>query len=179
KTATPYTGSVAVGNNADAVGAINVTNTGSTLSVADTLYVNASGTGTVTVGDGGTIVVGNQLSFGDGSALSGKSGTFNLNKGGTLAVGGNDGIVANVGQGSYTMNLAGGTLAVTNADLTTSVDMTTAEDTTSTINTGSLNALLSGSITGAGNLNKTGTGTLTLTGDNSYGDTKITEGIIN
>lgn len=78
--------------------------------------------------------------------------------------------------GTTQINFAGGTVRVANADLTTNVPMTLS-GTSSTIDTAGLNALLSGSLSGVGSLEKTGLGTLTLSATNTFtGETKVTGG---
>jgi outer membrane autotransporter protein len=105
-------------------------------------------------------------------------GTYNLN-GGTLEIGGDSlrGVYNNIG-GSYDFNLGGGTIKVIGSQLVTSVD---AELTggTSTIDTNGLGATWNGTLSGVGNLAKTGTGTLLLGKANSFtGDVAIDAGTL-
>ncbi|QJP15205.1 autotransporter domain-containing protein [Starkeya sp. ORNL1] len=103
-------------------------------------------------------------------------GTYNLD-GGTLEIGGDSlkGVYNSVG-GTYDFNLGGGTIKVIGSQLVTSVD---AELTggTSTIDTNGLGATWNGTLSGAGNLTKTGAGTLLLNAANSFtGDVGIDAG---
>jgi fibronectin-binding autotransporter adhesin len=169
------TASVGVGVAGTGTGSGSVTGTGSTVTTG-TLYVGAlGGTGTFSLGSGGTVTA-TAVRFG----LGGGTGTLNLNSGGTLRVGGTDGIVVYTGDsGHANLNLAGGTLQVTGSNLTSSVPATLAAATTSTIDTNSLNATLSGVLSGAGHLTKTGAGTLTLSAANTYsGNTTIDAGTL-
>jgi outer membrane autotransporter protein len=105
-------------------------------------------------------------------------GTYNLN-GGTLEIGGDSlrGVYNNIG-GSYDFNLGGGTIKVIGSQLVTAVD---AELTggTSTIDTNGLGATWNGTLSGVGNLAKTGTGTLLLGKANSFtGDVGIDAGTL-
>jgi outer membrane autotransporter protein len=77
------------------------------------------------------------------------------------------------------VELAGGTLRVVDSDLVSDVAVALVAATDSTVDTAGLNATLSGDISGGGALTKTGVGTLTLTGDNTYaGGTAISEGTL-
>ncbi|MFT8674959.1 MAG: autotransporter-associated beta strand repeat-containing protein [Acetobacter sp.] len=171
-----------VGNQTDGTGHIDVTDAGSQLNVGTAgLYVNADGSGTVSVENGGVISSAGQVSFGDGSTVaSGSTGELTLGQNGTLEVGGTDGIVANEGgNGSYQFNMAGGTLKDTGSDLTTSVNATLVSGTNSTVDTNGLNTTLSGVLSGDGSLTKVSDGTLTLTNANTYtGSTTIDAGTL-
>ncbi|MFT9418753.1 autotransporter domain-containing protein [Acetobacter sp.] len=170
---------VILGNQSTGSGRLDVTGAGSQLNIgSDGLYVNADGSGTVSIQNGGTISSAGPVSFGDGSTVaSGSTGTLTVAQGGTLAVGGTNGIVDNEGtNGRYAFNLAGGTLEVDNTDLTTSVNMTLVDGTNSTVNTQTLNTTtLSGVLSGNGSLTAAGGGSLVLTGANTYtGNTLVT-----
>ena len=107
------------------------------------------------------------------------SGTYNLN-GGTLEIGGSS-LRGNFGPstGPYAFNLGGGTIKVIGSALTTSVKATLAAGTTSTIDTNDLGATLSGVLSGDGALVKSGGGTLTLSGTNTYtGNTTVNAGTL-
>ncbi len=117
---------------------------------------------------GGTLIIrdGAQL------FLSGNAGTseYDLN-GGTLEIG--DSALQPVytpsgGGGTYTFNLGGGTIQVIGSALNTSVNATLSSGTTSTIDTDTFGATWSGTLGGSGNLEKTGSSTLTLTAADSY-----------
>ncbi|MCF7687839.1 MAG: autotransporter-associated beta strand repeat-containing protein [Cephaloticoccus sp.] len=187
-------------------GTIDVTGTNSFLYAQTALRVGYGGTGTLSIGSGGTANARNLII----AAQSGSNGTINLNTGGTLKVGGTDGIAG--GDGTGTFNFAGGTLKVggdarvsaapasdsidlTNlpteignviADntpqvgdtgLTTSVAMTLTH--ASTIDTNGSAASLSGILSGTGSLTKAGDGTLTLANANTYsGTTSVNAGTL-
>ncbi|MCF8533674.1 MAG: autotransporter-associated beta strand repeat-containing protein [Reyranella sp.] len=97
------------------------------------------------------------------------SGTYNLD-GGALEIGGTS-LRGNFPGGvtPYAFNLGGGTVRVIGTALTTSVRATLLSGTSSTIDTNGLGATWSGVLSGGGGLIKAGTGTLTLTGSNTYG----------
>lgn len=95
--------------------------------------------------------------------------------GGTLEVGGSKGIVA--GDGQYLFTLDDGTLRVIGEDLSTAVDVALAG--TATLDSNGRNAHWSGVVSGDGALAKTGAGTLTLSGENSYsGGTRVEQGVV-
>ncbi|WP_159970177.1 Ig-like domain-containing protein [Pseudomonas sp. 8Z] len=95
------------------------------------------------------------------------SGTTTVSAG-TLSIGGD----ANLGTGDLT--LAGSTLAITGA---TTIDNAIALTGNSTIDNSDA-ATLSGAISGAYDLTKTGAGTLTLSASNSYGATFVNAGAL-
>ncbi len=164
-----------VGFSDGAVGGVTVTGSGSTWVNFGDLYVGGGGQGTVDIADGGTLKVsgGNLILGASDSAVA----NVTVDAGGTLKVGGTDGIQTQ--GGSYTLTLAGGTLGVIGADLTTSVNITLGSGTDTTIGTGDLNATLSGTVMGGGGINKTGNGTLTLAVANSYtGNTTVHGGTV-
>ena len=143
-------------------------------------YANASGTVNQT---GGVVRVENgSINFGRGT------GAYNLN-GGTLEIGGAGAISATTG-GTYAFNLGGGTLKVVGANLTSPANFNVVDTnpnpgtgfanvSTSTIDTNGLDASLSGALTGAGYLIKTGLGTLTLSGSNNLtGQAYVTGGVL-
>lgn len=110
--------------------------------------------------------------------------TFNLS-GGTIFLG-SGGLVANSGSGGsgYFVNINGGTLAA-NADWSSAANMTLGTSKTVTVQAAdaasvSHNISLSGIISGSnGGINKTGAGTLTLDGANTYsGNTLINQGTL-
>ena len=74
------------------VATINVAG-GGLLAVGTDLLIGNLSDGTLTIDNGGTVTVGNQLRFGGFSrSLAFNAGTLTLNAGGTLAVGGTDGL---------------------------------------------------------------------------------------
>ncbi|MDE7548661.1 autotransporter domain-containing protein [Acetobacter fabarum] len=174
---------VALGNQATGSGHLDVTGAGSQLNIGSYgLYVNADGSGTVSIQDGGTISSVGPVSFGDGSTVaSGSTGTLSIAQGGTLAVGGTNGIVDNEGSaGNYEFVLQGGTLKNTGSDLTSAVNITLLNGSNSTVDTNGLNTTLSGVLSGeSASLTKAGSGTLLLSGQNTYtGTTDVNAGTL-
>jgi hypothetical protein len=110
------------------------------------------------------------------AANIGSTGTLNLN-GGVLSTGG-----VTLGAGTPMLNLSGGTLQASEntgsfvtAPLAGQVQLLAA----STIDTQTYTANISATITGTGPLIKIGTGTLTLSGSNSYtGNTQVNAGTL-
>jgi fibronectin-binding autotransporter adhesin len=164
-----------LGVNAAGVGTATVTGAGSQLIANGSLELGAFGNGTLTVAGGGTVTASSSAGLTFGSI--GGTGTLNLNPGGTLQVGRTNGI-ANAG--TATFNLAGGTLQVISVALTTSVPATLVTATTSTFDTNGFAATLSGVLSGAGTLLKSGAGPLTLSAANTYaGGTTVSAGYVN
>lgn len=167
-----------IGGDSNATGTYTISDSAQLISVSshsngggDRIILGSAtgGTGTFTQ-EGNSLV---DLQNGGKVNIAGSTSSYLLN-GGTLQVGGANGIY---GAGDFV--LGGGKLKVTETNLTTSVatELTTATD--STIDTNGLNASLSGILSGAGSLSKTGAGTLILSGNNNYsGGTKITAGIV-
>lgn len=125
--------------------------------IQGSLVVGGSGTGSLTINNGGYVTV-------SGTFLRGANGTFALNQGGTLQIGSADGA-----NNPFTM--ASGYAGVLVGDLNYAGTLKFAE--TSTTKT------YANVLSGSGDLIKTGTGTLNLTGNNSYtGGTKIEQGRI-
>ena len=145
---------------------------GTTQSVSGSLYLGGIGVSGAT-GDywqnGGQNTVGT-LYFGGSGVAPG--GTYHL-AGGTLTAG-----AINLGaSGAATVALSGGTLQAA-AGFSSPVPLTLTS--TSTIDTQSYSPTLSGAISGSGSFNKIGSGTLTLTGANSYaGATTVSTGVLN
>ena len=130
------------------------------------LQVGYTGPGTVTQ-TGGTMTVTGTLTL-----AAGAQGTYNLN-GGTLATG----TLVN-GPNSAHLNFGGGTLKAT-AALSTAVPVTLNAG-GGTVNTNGFSTSLTGAIDGTGGLTKTGAGSLTLSGGNSYGGlTSVNTGTLN
>lgn len=133
--------------------------------------------GRIDIGDGGTgtlTIAGGSVTLSGSSYLNIATGTGTLNlDGGTLSVGGTNGI-----RGAGAFNFGDGTLIVTSA-LTTSNAITLQSGTGAEIDTNGFTATLSGAISGSGALNKSGTGTLILSGTNTYtGGTHVTAGTL-
>jgi autotransporter-associated beta strand protein len=125
-------------------------------------YVGSSGCGTMTqTGGSNTVAVLLQI---------GGSGTYNL-QGGILSV-------PSI-QGSGTLNLDGGTLAAS-GPISTSLPVLLEGDVgAGIINTEGYTVTMSGPITGSGELFEMGSGTLVLSGSNSYtGGTTVASGTL-
>jgi outer membrane autotransporter protein len=145
-------------------GQVTISGASSTWQNASDLTVGYYNSGTVTQ-NAGTVTVGGTLYL--GHEYGSGTGTYNLN-GGTL------GIKALVATGNYAFNFSGGTLRA-DAGFTTSANATLSG--TDTINTNGYDVTWSGVLSGAGELVKTGSGTLTLSGLNTYtGGTDVKAG---
>ena len=131
------------------------------LSAGASLFVGYQGPAVCTVGSGGVVTVGGQLSCGE---LPGGSGAFVLAQGGTLNVGGADGIRTGTGEPGF--YLSGGTLKVTGSTLTSTLPMVCTNNTL--IDTSGVNCVLDGALSGAGGFTKIGGGILYLNVPNSY-----------
>ncbi len=165
---------------------------------ASTGILEISGSGHATLGPGATLVLGNNnpaTTPGTGTInqtggtltvdntsflnLSGSgAGTYNLN-GGTLQIGGTS-LVNNylaLG-GPYALNLGGGTVQAFGSALVAEADaMLTGS---SSFDSNGLGIRWNGVLSGAGTLNKTGAGALTLTASNLYsGGTQVVAGTLN
>ncbi|TPO08124.1 autotransporter outer membrane beta-barrel domain-containing protein [Mesorhizobium sp. B1-1-5] len=126
-----------------------------------TIASNLTGASQLAKTDLGTLVLGGANSYTGGTAIHG----------GTLQVSAD----ANLGDASGGLSLDDGTTLRTTAvfSSTRGIDLTVGTGTFQT----DADLTLSGVITGAGGLNKTGAGALTLTGANSYaGSTTVTAG---
>jgi fibronectin-binding autotransporter adhesin len=148
-------------------GAYNLSGTG--LLSADREYIGYEAAGTLTQ-SGGTNIITTDLTLG---VESGSSGTYNLN-GGTL-------VAKSISQGSgaAAFNFGGGTLQAS-GDFSLSLPVTlTGNGGNATVNTSGHNGTLSGALSGAGGIIKTGLGTLILGSVNTFsGDTRITAGTL-
>ena len=127
------------------------------------LEVGGSGTGSLTIDNGGYVTV-------SGTFSRGANGTFALNQGGTLQIGSADG-------NNNPFTTASGTSGVLVGDLNYAGTLKFAQNRNGI---GGSNVSTYGNVlSGSGDLIKTGTGTLNLTGNNSYtGGTKIEAGRI-
>jgi len=140
---------------------------GGNVSVIDT------GTNTVL----GTIPAGNNPAFlgicSNGNALLASGLTFKANTSGALAC-----TLASGPGGASGPVFTGGTLQIAGANIASALPITL-QSQGGTIDTNGNNATLSGTISGPGSLTKIGTGTLTLTGNNSYqGGTALNAGTL-
>jgi autotransporter-associated beta strand protein len=136
---------------------------------AENQYVGYFGTGTFTQ-SGGINSISTYLYLGYNS---GSSGTYNLN-GGTLIL-----RSLRTGSGTASFNFGGGTLKIS-SHFGTSLPITlTGINGNANIDSTGYYNLLSGVLSGPGGLNKLGSGTLTLSGINSYyGETNVNAGIL-
>jgi autotransporter-associated beta strand protein len=129
------------------------------------------GTGTLTQ-SGGLIVENSLLGLAFGLE-SGSGGTYNLN-GGVI-------VLQNIrsGHGAAAFNFGGGTLQASGDFNSTLPMMLTGIGGNANVDTAGHLVTLSGQLGGAGGLNKLGTGTLDLLGNNSYtGDTNVIDGTL-
>lgn len=133
------------------------------------LTIGGSGTGSVTINNGGYVVVSGTLS-------RGANGTLTLNQGGTLQIGGiSDNANATRFLVASTGTVGSGTSGVLVGDLDFAGTLKFAQNSNGVSPTSTYN----GTLSGAGNLVKTGTGTLLIGGSNSYtGGTTLTAGVV-
>jgi len=133
------------------------------------LTIGGSGTGSVTINNGGYVVVSGTLS-------RGANGTLTLNQGGTLQIGGiSDNANATRFLVASTGTTGSGTSGVLVGDLNFAGTLKFAQNSNGPSPTSTYN----GTLSGAGNLVKTGTGTLLIGGSNSYtGGTTLTAGAV-
>ena len=157
-----------LGYSSGITGTFNLSATGSLSAASEVFGVSGIGIFTQT---GGIHAISSDLSLG---YSSGSTGIYNL-EGGTL-------ILKSLTQGAGTaaFHFGGGTLQASD-DFTISLDLTlTGTDGNATLNTAGYDVTLSGDLTGNGGLTKKGTGTLILSGDNTYtGETTVYAGILN
>ena len=132
-------------------------------------YVGNDGAGVFTQ-TGGTNQVTTTLYLGSNA---GSNGTYYLD-GGLLIV-----PAITMGSGASTFSFGGGTLQASSSFATTLPMTLTGNGGNATVNTAGCSVTFSGSLSRPGGLTKTGAGTLTLTGSNSYGgDTTVSTGIL-
>ncbi|MGJ7533383.1 MULTISPECIES: autotransporter outer membrane beta-barrel domain-containing protein [unclassified Variovorax] len=188
-------------------GALVQAGTGTTILTADNSYEGGTviSAGTLQLGNGGTTgsIVGNVLNnatlvinrsdaltlsgtiSGTGSLVKEGAGTTTLTAansygGGTALKQGRLNVGNNLALGTGTLAMDDGTtlgFAADGLNLANAVVLTGNND--PVIDTGSFSATLSGNITGGGFITKIGSGTLTLSGSNSYtGATDVAEGTL-
>ena len=171
-------------NNASALGSGGVTFNGGTLQTASTVTISnvitlAAGGGSIdTQGNGSTL---SGIIQGAGALTNVSTGTLFLTGANTYAGGTNlnAGILninadAALGTGALTFN--GGTLQA--GGFLNSARAMTINGGGGTVDTNGYDAAFSGVIGGAGALTKTGLGTLTLSGADTYGDTVVNAGTL-
>ena len=156
--------SLTLGNNSGSVGTYALSSTGQLTATAETIGYNGTGTFTQSGGTNTT-----SLSLG---VLAGSSGTYNL-RGGLLVA-----KAIGAGGGTATLNLSGGTLQASTG-FSSNVSMTLSAASTPTIDPLGYAVTLSSSIAGGGGFTKISSGTLDLTGSNTYsGTTTISAGVL-
>ena len=156
-------------------GSLTVKGDNSALTLTGELDVGKHGNdGTLSISCNATASIGG-LDLANGSC---STASVSINSGGTLAVDGAGGLFA--GCGSYTFTIGNGTLQFFGADLASSnVDMTLSSCSTAIFDTNSVNATLSGLLSGGGLLQKIGDGVLTLTNEETYtGGTNVLGGTL-
>ena len=166
-----------IANNAGSTGTVTLDGASSTWATSGSLYVGNSGAGTVTQ-TGGINSVGGTFWLacdrGDGNDYYGAKGTYHLN-GGELIV-----KSLTKGNGTAAFNFGGGTLQASGAFSSTLPMTLTGIAGNANVDTAGYAVTLSGQLSGAGGLNKLGTGTLTLGGANTYtGPTTLSAGQLN
>lgn len=158
-------GTIAIGNLAGSNGTVTITGAGSRLTAADLFSVGQAGTGTLTIGTGGTVTAQSGVSV---ASQAGSSGTVNFG-GGTLVT---PSLAA--GSGTAQVNFNGGTLQAlrNNPSFITGFSGTglNIQAGGATIDTGAFNVGTdsTSAFSGVGALTKTGSGTLTLLGANTF-----------
>lgn len=157
-----------------AVSGTTLTKTGSGFlnlgATANSLTTVRIAEGVMQVGGGAVLTPGAMILGSEG----GRHGIFRLSSGGTLRMSGLDTLA--VGDGTGEMHMNGGTLDITGA-FRTSVPITLSG--VSLLDTRDTTATLHGVLTGAGELQKTGDGTLFLTANNTHtGGTTMYAGTI-
>jgi len=166
-------------------GVLNLSGNANLLVNDGTLFIGSNGfptSASVQPGSGVINQTGGTLTINGASRLflaAAGNGTYNLN-GGTLRIGGTslNGDFNNSG-GTYAFNLGGGTIQVIGAPLVATVAPTLVAGTVSSIDTDGIGANWSGVLSGGGALAKTGAGTLTLSGANTYsGGTFVNQGTL-
>lgn len=129
----------------------------------------SGGTGSLTINSGGYVVV-------SGSFIRGTNGTFALNSGGTLQIGGQDSVYTPSTATGTASSVGSGTMGVLVGDLSFAGTLKFAQNNS----TGTLtSSTYAGNLSGSGDVVKTGTGLIVLTGSNSYtGGTTLTGGLL-
>ena len=200
------TGGLATGNsyfniatNSGSNGRVEVNGTGSSLNIVNRINVGNSGSGALTVSNGGAVAgtalyvgnsaaaVGTVLVDGAGSSLSAASvnfgvgsGALTVSDGGTVVAGQ---FVKASGAVAARISLDGGTLKAS-ADQANFLSGFAAGDTTLNTNGGTIDTNghavgIGGVLSGIGGLTKVGAGTLTLSGLNTYsGGTTVEAGTL-
>ncbi|WP_237442184.1 autotransporter-associated beta strand repeat-containing protein, partial [Saccharibacter sp. EH611] len=169
---------VVVGNYGNTSGEVDVVGQGSTLTARSyNLYINGDGQGTVNVSDGGQISNNGQVIFGSGVRTG--FATLNVGPNGTLVAGdvspSKPGIITNLSPSQYKMLVNNGTIQnYQGFSLHSAVNMTL--NGTLYANTLDQQSEFSGVLSGKGGVDKQGTGSLTLSGNNSFQGGTTVEG---
>lgn len=179
-----YTGTTTVSNGTLQIGNATTTGTLGSGSVINNsaLVFNRSNAITVSnvISGNGSLTQAGSDTLTLSSATNSYTGVTNFNAGtvsiGTISDGGTNSSIGAATAASSNLVFAGGTLAYTGATATTNRGMTlnTGGGTINTTN----NLGVSGVITGAAVLTKTGAGTLTLSGANNHGGTTVSAGAV-
>ena len=154
-----------LGVNAGGVGTATVSSGGSWIHSGG-LNVGNRGTGTLTVGNGGLVTTTDRLSIGNDNQGTGGNGTLTIQGGGHVTVNGS--LNYGNGLGTHVLNL-GGTLQIGTGGTSGSLDIPSLNYSGKIIFNRSDNSTFAGNLTGSGNIQKVGAGTLTLTGSNAIG----------
>jgi len=155
-------------------GTANITGAGSSWEIANRLFIGNGGPGALTISDNALVAVGGTTFVAD----SGSAGTLNVTGGGTLET---QSLQRAAGVGTPQVNFNGGTLRATadNANFITGFSGTQLNIAAGglTLDTDGFNVTASSPFSGTGGLTKAGSGTLTLSGTNTYtGATNVDAG---
>ncbi len=170
-----HTNGITLGSNANSFGTYNL-NDGSVSAASITAGVN--GTGTFNQ-NGGAVTISSDTPGLNIASQTGSTGAYNL-YGGTLTL-----HFLKKGNGNASFNFGGGTLQA-GAAFTSSLDMNlngigsvTGALYNATVDTAGVPVTLSGILSGVGGLNKSGAGTLSMSGVNTYyGETNVNVGTL-
>ena len=163
-----------LGVNVGGVGTATVSSGGSWIHSGG-LNVGNRGTGTLTVGNGGLVTTTDRLSIGNDNQGTGGNGTLTIQGGGQVTVNGS--LNYGNGLGTHVLNLDG-TLQIGTGGTSGSLDIPSLNYSGKIIFNRSDNSTFAGNLTGSGNIQKVGAGTLTLTGTNAIGEIYYTHSAV-